>query len=249
MEVISKVKLYPAIDILDGSAVRLLKGDYGQKTEYDPSPVKVAEEFAREGANALHVVDLDGARTGHPVNLDIVAELVSTIELPVQLGGGLRSTDAIEGALAAGVARVVLGTAALNDRSLLEQTLERFGADRIVVSVDYRAGAVATQGWTETGRIRPEELVVELDGAGVERFLCTKIEVDGTMDGPDLEGLNEIASCTGGDVTASGGVGSLADLERLAAGAEPNVSGVIVGRALYEGRFGLAEAIATLAGR
>jgi len=243
------VQLYPAIDILQGSAVRLLRGDYDHKTEYDPSPVNVAEAFVRGGARALHVVDLDGARSGRPVNLGILAELTSRIELPVQFGGGLRTAEAIEAALATGAARVVLGTAALADRSLLEWSLDRFGADRIVVSVDYRAGTVATEGWTATGGIRPDELIGELGVAGVEKFLCTKIEVDGTMEGPDVDGLNEIARSTGGSVIASGGVGSLADLEQLAANVEPNVNGVIVGRALYEGRFDVAEAIAALAGR
>jgi phosphoribosylformimino-5-aminoimidazole carboxamide ribotide isomerase len=242
------MKLYPAIDILEGSAVRLLKGDYGQKTEYDPSPVNVAEGFARQGAQALHVVDLDGARAGNPVNLEVVAELASRIEIPVQFGGGLRTAESIERALSAGVARVVLGTAALNDRSLLEHSIEYFGADRIVVSVDYRAGAVAMEGWTESGGITPVDLLGQLDAIGVNRYLCTKIEVDGTMEGPDLDGLGDIARSTEGTVIASGGVGSLADLERLAAGTESNVEGVIVGRALYEGRFDITEAIGALAG-
>lgn len=241
--------LYPAIDILDGTVVRLLRGDYDQVTDYQRAPATVASEFARQGAAALHVVDLDGARAGRPINLDVVAELAKAVEIPVQLGGGLRSLEAVEMAVGAGVDRVVLGTSALTDRPLLESILEGLGPDRLVVSVDHRGDRVATEGWVETGELAPEDLVGALASLGVARFLCTKIEADGTMEGPDLDGLNRIAGSSSAKFIASGGVGSLGDLERLRAGAAPNVEAVIVGRALYEGRFTVTEAVEVLAGR
>lgn len=241
--------LYPAIDILGGTVVRLLRGDYDQVTDYERAPATVGTEFARQGAAALHVVDLDGARAGRPCNLAAVAELAESVEIPVQLGGGLRSLEAVELAIGAGVDRVVLGTSALTDRSLLESVLERFGPDRLVVSVDHRGDRVATEGWVETGQLSPEALVEGLVAIGVGRFLCTKIETDGTMEGPDLEALNRIAAATRAKLIASGGVGSLEDLELLKEGAEPNVEGVIVGRALYEDRFTVAEAVGVLANR
>lgn len=241
--------LYPAIDILDGTVVRLLRGDYDQVTDYERAPATAGAEFARQGAAALHVVDLDGARAGRPCNLDAVAELAKAVEIPVQLGGGLRSLEAIELAIRAGVDRVVLGTSALTGRSLLESVIERLGPDRLVVSVDYRDDRVATEGWVETGDLSPEDLVEDLAAIGVGRFLCTKIEADGTMEGPDLDGLNRIAAASRAKLIASGGVGSLEDLELLKEGAEPNVEGVIVGRALYEDRFTVTEAVGVLASR
>lgn len=241
--------LYPAIDILDGTVVRLLRGDYDQVTEYEQAPAAVGAEFARQGAAALHVVDLDGARAGRPSNLDSVTELAKAVEIPIQLGGGLRSLEAVELAIRAGVDRVVLGTSALTDRSLLEAILERIGADRLVVAVDHRGDRVATEGWVETGDLSPEAFVEDLASIGVGRFLCTKIEADGTMEGPDLDGLNRIASVSKASLIASGGIGSLEDLELLRDGTEPNVEGVIVGRALYEDRFTVTEAVGVLANR
>jgi phosphoribosylformimino-5-aminoimidazole carboxamide ribotide isomerase len=240
------VILYPAIDIRGGQAVRLLQGDYECETAYDADPVDAARRWAEEGARFLHVVDLDGARAGGPRNLDAVRRIAAAVECPIQVGGGLRDADAVAAALAAGAARIVLGTAALRDPGLLDETLDLHG-ERVVVSVDAREGRVALAGWTEAGERDVAEAVAELGERGVARFLCTAIEVDGTMRGPALDELARIAAATEAQVIASGGVGELAHLEALARAAPANVEGAIVGRALYERRFTVAEGNAALA--
>ncbi len=238
--------LYPAIDIRGGQAVRLLQGDYAQETTYDADPVDAAVRWAEEGAQFLHVVDLDGAKAGSPRNLDAVRRIAEAVPCPIQVGGGLRDPGFVAAALDAGAERVVIGTAALRDPDFLDEMLagER---ERVVVSVDARDGRVALEGWTEAGEVEVVEAIAELSSRGVVRFLCTAIEVDGTMEGPALEELARIAAATEAQVIASGGVGALSDLEALARDAAPNVEGAIVGRALYERRFSVAEAIAALA--
>ena len=237
--------LYPAIDIRGGKAVRLLQGDYERETAYDADPVDAALRWAEEGAKFLHVVDLDGAKAGQPQNLDAVRRIAAAVECPIQVGGGLRDTAAVEAVRAAGAERVVLGTAALRDPQFLEGMLEAQG-NRLVVSVDARDGKVALSGWTQTSELDVAEAVTQLSERGVCRFLCTAIEVDGTMEGPATELLNRIAAATDAGVLASGGVGDLSHLKQLAAEAAPNVDGVVVGRALYERRFTVAEATAAL---
>jgi phosphoribosylformimino-5-aminoimidazole carboxamide ribotide isomerase len=239
------VILYPAIDIRGGQAVRLLQGDYERETAYDADPVDAAKRWAGEGAERLHVVDLDGARAGMPQNLDAVRRVAAAVECPIQVGGGLRDADSVVAVLEAGAERVVIGTAALRDPAFLAEALERHG-ERVVVSVDARNGKVALAGWTEAGEEGVVEAVAELTSMGVARFLCTAIEVDGTMEGPALNELNRIAAATDAQVIASGGVGDLADLRALARDAAANVDGAIVGRALYERRFTVAEGIAAL---
>jgi phosphoribosylformimino-5-aminoimidazole carboxamide ribotide isomerase len=239
------VILFPAIDIRGGRAVRLLQGDYERETAYDADPVDAARRWAGEGAEFLHVVDLDGARDGEPANLEAIRGIAAAIDCPIQVGGGLRTAASLEAILAAGAERVVIGTAALRDPAFLAAALEAHG-ERVVVSVDARDGRVALAGWTEAGEEGAVEAVAELSARGVARFLCTAIEVDGTMAGPALAQLAEIAAATPAQVIASGGVGAIADLEALAREAAPNVEGAIVGRALYERRFSVAEAIAAL---
>jgi phosphoribosylformimino-5-aminoimidazole carboxamide ribotide isomerase len=240
------VILYPAIDIRDGHAVRLLQGDYERETAYDADPVDAATRWAGEGAQFLHVVDLDGAKAGEPRNLEVVRRIAAAVECPLQVGGGLRDADAVAAVLGAGAERVVLGTAALRDPEFLEGMLELHG-ERVVVSVDARDGKVALEGWTEAGEEGVVEAVAALSSRGVARFLCTAIEVDGTMRGPALGELARIAAATDARVIASGGVGELAHLEALARDAAPNVEGAIVGRALYERRFTVASGNAALA--
>jgi phosphoribosylformimino-5-aminoimidazole carboxamide ribotide isomerase len=240
------VILYPAIDIRGGQAVRLLQGDYERETAYDADPVDAALRWTGEGAQFLHVVDLDGAKAGVPQNLDAVKRIAAVVDCPIQVGGGLRDAEAVDAVLAAGAERVVIGTAALRDPEFLEEALARHG-EHVVVSVDARDGRVALAGWLESGGKGVVEAIAGLSSRGVARFLCTAIEVDGTMEGPALAELERIAAATEAQVIASGGVGSLADLEALAAEAAPNVEGVIVGRALYERRFTVAEGIAALA--
>jgi phosphoribosylformimino-5-aminoimidazole carboxamide ribotide isomerase len=240
------VILYPAIDIRGGRAVRLLQGDYAQETGYDPDPVDAARRWAAEGARFLHVVDLDGAKAGAPRNLDAVARVATAVDCPIQVGGGLRDAESVDAVISAGAERVVIGTAALRDPEFLEAMIGAHG-DRIVVSVDARDGRVSLAGWTESSDLDVADAVAELSGRGVKRFLSTAIEVDGTMEGPRLDELNRVAAATEAALIASGGVGSLAHLEAVAAAAAGNVEGVIVGRALYEGRFTVAEAITALA--
>ena len=241
--------LYPAIDIRGGQAVRLLQGDYERETAYDADPVDAARRWAGEGAEFLHVVDLDGAKAGAPRNLEVVREIAAAVECPIQVGGGLRDAAAVDAVLAAGAARVVIGTAALRDPEFLAVALERHG-ERVVVSVDARDGKVSLSGWTETSDVDVAAAVADLGGRGVARFLCTAIEVDGTMEGPALGELGRIAAATEAQVIASGGVGDLSHLEAVArsAASHPNLEGAIVGRALYERRFTVAEAVVALGG-
>ena len=238
--------LYPAIDIRGGKAVRLLQGDYERETTYDADPVDAAQRWAGEGAEFLHVVDLDGAKAGEPRNLEHVQRIAAAVDCPIQVGGGLRDAKAVAAVLEAGAARVVIGTAALRDPAFLAETVERHG-EGVVVSVDARDGMVALAGWVEASDVDVADAVTELGERGVSRFLCTAIEVDGTMEGPALDELNRIAAGTGAGVIASGGVGNLADLEVLSRISAPNIEGVIVGRALYEHRFTVADANRALA--
>jgi phosphoribosylformimino-5-aminoimidazole carboxamide ribotide isomerase len=239
------VILYPAIDIRGGQAVRLLQGDYDRETAYDADPVDAAVRWANEGAEFLHVVDLDGAKAGRPRNLDAIQRIAAAVECPIQVGGGLRNAESVGAILEAGAERVVIGTAALRDPELLDAMIDAH-SDRVVVSVDARDGQVALEGWTEAGEESVVEAVAALGKRGVARFLCTAIEVDGTMEGPALDLLNEIAVATEAQVIASGGVGELTHLKSLASSMPANVEGAIVGRALYEQRFTVVEAIEAL---
>lgn len=239
--------LYPAIDIRDGKAVRLTQGDYARETVYDADPVDAARRWAGEGAEFLHVVDLDGAKAGGPQNLDAVSRIAAAVECPIQVGGGLRDAASVTAVFDAGAERVVIGTAALRDPELLAEVLAEH-RERVVVSVDARDGKVSLAGWTEASDVDVAEAVAGLSERGASRFLCTAIEVDGTMEGPALGELNRIAAATEAQVIASGGVGTLDHLTQLARSAAPNIEGAIVGRALYERRFTVAEAIEALRG-
>ena len=233
--------LYPAIDILDGRVVRLVQGDFAMATEYAADPLAAACAWREAGAQRLHVVDLDGARAGEPVNLDAVARVVTEAGLPVQLGGGLRSSASIANALDAGVDRVVLGTAAFADAGLLAGALQEHGA-RVVVSVDVRGGMVSTAGWTQTGSLEAVAAVHELVARGVRSFVYTDVDRDGMLGGPDLDAIVRVTDAVEGELLYSGGIGSLEDLRALAALRHPRLAGVIAGKALYEGRFTIAQA-------
>ncbi len=237
--------LYPAIDIRGGQAVRLLEGDYARETIYDADPVDAAKRWAGEGAEFLHVVDLDGAKAGEPRNLDAIERIAAAVACPIQVGGGLRDPQSVRAILDAGADRVVIGTAALRDPEFLDAMLE-IHAHRIVVSVDAREGRVALEGWTEATGRDVADTVADLSQRGVGRFLCTEIDVDGTMDGPAVSELTRIASATSSEIIASGGVGELKHLESLADECPANVEGAIVGRALYEQKFNVTDAKAAL---
>jgi phosphoribosylformimino-5-aminoimidazole carboxamide ribotide isomerase len=232
--------LLPAIDILDGKAVRLARGKFEDKTVYDVDPLEAARRWVRAGARALHVVDLDGARTGAPVNLGHVRRITGEVGVPVQAGGGLRSTEAVEEAVQAGATRVVLGTAAYRDVDLLDEAIALLG-ERLVVSVDARDGLLAAAGWLEQTDIPAESVIENLGARGVRRFVYSSIERDGMLEGPDLEGARRASQAVRGSLIYSGGVSSVDDLRALRALRQVNLGGVIVGKALYEQRFGVAE--------
>jgi phosphoribosylformimino-5-aminoimidazole carboxamide ribotide isomerase len=240
------VNLYPAIDILDGNAVRLVKGDFEAKKVYDEDPLAAARSWAEEGATYLHVVDLDGAKTGAPKNLENLKRIVDELGVPVQFGGGLRSARAVSDALAAGAARVIVGTAAFTETGLLEQALREHGPERVLVSVDVRGGHVTTAGWTETTQITTEAVIDSLKERGAKDLVFTNVDRDGMLEGPDLEEVRRVAQAVGGSMIYSGGIGQLADLEGLAGLREASLEGVIVGKALYEHRFTVAQALAAL---
>jgi phosphoribosylformimino-5-aminoimidazole carboxamide ribotide isomerase len=237
--------LFPAIDIRGGKAVRLVQGDYEQEKAYDDDPVVAARRWVNGGAGWLHVVDLDGARAGEPINLAHLRRIVASVSVPVQLGGGLRDSKKVEEAISAGVERVILGTAAVRDPDMAEAIAAAHG-DRVVASVDARSGKVAAEGWTEESELGATDVVEELSRRGIRRFVYTPVDVDGLMEGPDLGSLREVARATDAEVIYSGGIGSLDDLRAVAELGLENVEGVIVGRALYEQRFSIAEAQAAL---
>jgi phosphoribosylformimino-5-aminoimidazole carboxamide ribotide isomerase len=244
------VILYPAIDIRDGHAVRLMQGDYGRETAYDDDPLDAARRWLEQGARALHVIDLDGAREGQPRNLEHVRRIASEAEVLVQVGGGLRDADAVAAALEAGADRVVLGTAALAEPGLVAALADEHG-ERIVVGVDARRGRVAVEGWERETGAAPAQTLAELAGRGVRTFVFTPVEVDGTLGGPAVEELEEVAGAAkraGAGLIYSGGIGTLDDLSALRDLSLESLAGVIVGRALYEGRFTVADGQAVLDG-
>jgi len=241
------VRLYPAIDILDGNAVRLVRGDFDAKTIYESDPLAAARAWVQAGARHLHVVDLDGARGGEPVNLAHLRRISGELDVVVQYGGGLRSAAAVRDALQAGAARVVLGTAAFADTGLLEEALGAHGPERVLVSVDARGGRVATSGWTDRTELGALDALASLQRRGVERFVFTDVDRDGMLEGPRLEEVRRLAAAVEGTLVYSGGIGRLEDLEGLARLGAPNIDGVIVGKALYERRFTVAEAQQALA--
>jgi phosphoribosylformimino-5-aminoimidazole carboxamide ribotide isomerase len=245
------VILYPAIDILDGSAVRLVKGDFDAKKIYDEDPLAAARGWVRAGASYLHVVDLDGAKTGAPVNLDHLRRIVGELGVPVQYGGGLRSAQAVSDALGAGAARVILGTAAFTDPDLLERALDQHGSERVMVSVDVRSGKVVIEGWTKAADVDVREVFARLIERGVRELAYTNVDRDGMLEGLNVEDLVWVAKAAEhGHLIYSGGIGALSDLEHLTKLRTEHVldslEGVIVGKALYERRFTVAEAQAAL---
>jgi phosphoribosylformimino-5-aminoimidazole carboxamide ribotide isomerase len=241
------VILYPAIDIAGGRAVRLVQGDFAAETVYADSPLEAARAWVQAGVRYLHVVDLDGARTGTPQNLDHVERIARESGVPVQVGGGLRSVDAVRDALRAGAARVILGTAAFTDVDFLDEVVGEFG-ERIVVSIDTRGGFVSTAGWTETTDLPAAEVIERMQDRGVHTFVFTDVDRDGMLDGPDLDAVRSVAAVVRGRFMYSGGIGRREDLAALAGLRQVNLAGVIVGKALYEGRFTIAEGQAALDG-
>jgi phosphoribosylformimino-5-aminoimidazole carboxamide ribotide isomerase len=237
--------LLPAVDIRDGKAVRLRQGRFEDETVYADDPLEAARSFVDAGARFLHVVDLDGAREGAPANLHHVERITGELGVPVEFGGGLRSIGSIRRALAAGAERVVLGTAAFTDPDLLDEALSAF-TSRILVGVDVRGGQVSVAGWTRETQVRGEDAIRRMQQRGATRFVYTNVDRDGMLEGPDLDEVRRVSETVRGRFLYSGGIGALGDLEALREMRLLNLAGVISGKALYEGRFGVREGQATL---
>lgn len=236
--------LYPAIDIRGGRCVRLIRGDYDAEIVYDDDPVERARGFAAAGTGWIHVVDLDAAKSGDPVNHPVIERLCAAVDARVQVGGGIRSPEAAQRLWEAGAERVVVGTAAVREPEMVDSLVDACPG-RVAVGVDARAGDVAVEGWTQGSGMELTELVERFDRPGVGALVVTAIERDGTMEGPEISLLSIVLATTSVDVVASGGVGSLDHVRELAslrAGGR-ELSGAIIGRALYEGRFDLEEAL------
>ena len=235
--------VYPAIDILGGRVVRMTRGDFATVEEVARSPLEAAKRLVADGAEWLHVVDLDGARTGTPANLDHIRAISNRFTVKLQAGGGIRDFDTAEAFAEAGVSRIVVGTAAIRDKELIGRLVDRH-ADGMAVAVDARNGLVASSGWIETSNVKATDLARDLAIQGVATLIYTNVSVDGTLQGVDLASTETVARAFGGDLIYSGGVGSVDDVTALARLRHRGLRGVIVGRAIYMGRFTLAEALA-----
>ena len=239
------MEILPAIDLLDGACVRLHQGDYDQVTRFSEDPVAQALSWQSQGATRLHLVDLDGAKRGEPINDAAVRAITAALGIPVQLGGGVRSLERAEELIACGLDRVILGTVAIEQPQLVQELAQRHPG-RIVVGIDANDGRVATRGWIEQSDVLATDLAKQFSAAGIAAIITTDIATDGTLAGPNLEALRTMAQCSAVPVIASGGIGCMADLLSLLPLEPLGVTGVIVGRALYDGRVDLAEAIAAL---
>ena len=237
-----KKNVFPAIDLIDGKCVRLLQGVYSSETQYSDDPISQALSFQEEGASWIHIVDLDAARTGIANNASIIEKIVSQLEIPVQVGGGIRDLERARLIFDSGVTRIVIGTAAIENPSLLEEVVS---IGRVAIAVDLKGNKVAVHGWKKKTDLSYTDLFERFEKTGVDAYIVTHIERDGTLEGPDIDAYKNIISSTTKDVIASGGVGStddLRDLSLLDVNGK-NLRGVIVGRAFYEGKFSLSQAI------
>ena len=234
------MELIPAIDLIEGKCVRLYQGDYSKETVYSNDPVEVALRWQSLGARRIHIVDLDGARSGQPDNLPVVKRIVKAVGVPVQMGGGVRSLDSARRIIEAGVQRVMLGTVAVREPEVARSTCDELGSEAVVVAVDSRDGIVAVSGWTSGSDIKATELIASMMEAGARTFLCTDISRDGTLSGPNYGLMRELVEVAGSGVIAAGGIASIEHLRDLA---KVGVGGAVVGKALYTGDIDLAEAL------
>jgi phosphoribosylformimino-5-aminoimidazole carboxamide ribotide isomerase len=234
--------LYPAVDLKEGKCVRLMQGRFDRMTEYGDDPVAMARKWASLGAEALHVVDLDGARSGTAGNREIIKAMAAAVRIPVQTGGGVRTAADVEELLAAGLARVILGTAAVKDRKMVKTMLETYG-NRIIIGIDAKDGLVAVEGWESGSGLEAVAFAREMAALGAKTVIYTDIATDGTLAGPNLIAMKEMIDASGLEVIASGGVGSVTDLVALK---EIGAAGAITGKAIYTGAIDLAEALAVL---
>ena len=233
------MNIFPAIDIIDSKAVRLFKGDYSQKTVYNDSPLSVAKEFCEKGASYIHLVDLDGAKSGETPNCGIIESIAKETPLKIEIGGGIRSEEVIKRYLDAGVMRVILGTVAIENPRFTEEMVAKYG-EAIAVGIDISNGFVATKGWTNISSVSCDEMFEKMEATGVKTVICTDISKDGAMKGTNLELYRELKSKYSIDIVASGGVSSIEDVKALKC---MDIYGAILGKALYEGAIDLTEAI------
>ncbi len=236
--------LYPAIDLKDGCCVRLIEGRADQKTVYSSDPQLIAQGFEAAGARFLHIVDLDGAFGGTPKNRQAIKAIAAAVQIPIQVGGGLRSEEDVEYTLNLGAARVIIGTKAVHSPGFVQRLLQRFGAERIVLGVDARDGKVAVQGWVEVSDLEAVEFGQRMYELGIRTAVYTDISRDGRLQGPNLKAISTMLQQTGLNIIASGGVSSLEDIRALKALSNSGLSGAIVGKALYDGKLDLIQALA-----
>ena len=234
------MQIIPSIDLKDGRCVRLYQGDFRQETVFSEDPVAVALGWQEGGGSLLHLVDLDGAAAGIPANLSIITSIVAALDIPVQVGGGIRARATADALFSAGVARVVIGTAAVENPDLVEGLCRDYGGEKVVVAVDARNGMVTTRGWTASSEVSALSLARQMSSLGVLRLLYTDVSRDGTLTSPNFAANAELVRETGMKVQASGGVATLEDIRRLA---QTGVEGVIIGTALYRGAITLPDAI------
>ena len=234
--------IIPAIDLLEGNCVRLNQGDYSKVTEFNTDPVSQALKWQGQGATRLHLVDLDGAKTGNPVNDSSIRSITNSLNIPIQIGGGIRTYERAKELLDYGIDRVILGTIAIENPRLVEKLVNKFPG-KVVIGIDAKEGKVATRGWLKQSELKATELARDLSKPDIAAIISTDISTDGTLKGPNIEFLREVASVSSAPIIASGGIGSISDLLSLIALEQYGVNAVIVGRALYDGTIDLKEAI------
>ena len=235
--------VYPAIDIRGGNCVRLYQGDFNQETIYSDNPEEVAQQWEAQGATYIHIVDLDGARAGSPINIFTIKKIMETVKIPIEVGGGIRSLDDIYDLLEMGVDRVILGSVAVDNPKLVQQAAREF-EESVIVGIDAKNGKVAVHGWDDTSAISASELATRIGDAGITTIIFTDIARDGTLSGVDADKFAKLAVKSGIGVIASGGVSSIKDIQDLKAREQYGIKGVILGKSIYTGALNLTEAIA-----
>lgn len=233
------MRIYPAIDIKDGKCVRLFKGQFSDVTVYGDSPAEMAKKWEAQGGEYIHVVDLDGALRGHGVNADIIKDICSSVNVPVQTGGGIRTMEDIEAKLSCGISRVIIGTKAVSDSEFVKRAIDKYG-EKIVIGIDAKDGMVAIEGWEKTSNFTAIEFAEKMVSIGVRTIVYTDIATDGTLAGPNVSAMSEMVKAVNADIIASGGIGSLEHIKSLM---PTGVEGVIVGKALYTEKVNLTEAV------
>ena len=234
--------IFPAIDIKEGKVVRLMQGKFDKVTEYGDNPATVAKQWEEQGAEWLHLVDLDGAKTGQMQNFEAIQSIVDNVTIPVQVGGGIRTEEDIHRLIEINVSRIIIGTRAIEDRAFFKEVVERYG-DRIALSLDCSNGMVAQRGWVSTSDVKATDLVQELEAEGLKCIIYTDIARDGMLTGPNYEGLEELLDLTNIPIIASGGVANIEDIKKLKSLEDKGVLGAITGKAIYEGKLDLKEAL------